>query len=301
MSPRAAGARSELVEHRVEERWLRAYAAAVGDLSPPLFDPDAPAGIVAHPVFPACLEWPLVRAGPPGYDLTPEAAHAGLHVSHEIAWHRPIRPGGELRTTVALKSVRERSIGTFVEFAFATTTADDEPVVETRQGILYRGTELTEPEGQGYRGEAPVDEESRGKARADAADRPPEAPLEPVAGFQVEEADAILYTECARIWNPIHTDPRAARAAGLPTTIYHGTATLARIVSALVAHRLGGDPTRVRRLGCRFTAPVAPGDLVTITASDSGGAAAETLVFGAEGADGTTLVDRGFLELARAR
>src|SRR6185436_4298785 len=64
---------------------------------------------------------------------------------------------------------------------------------------------------------------------------------------------AHVYTECARIWNPIHTDRKVALAAGLPDIILHGTATLALAVSRLVDHYLGADPTRVTRLGGRFT------------------------------------------------
>ena len=38
---------------------------------------------------------------------------------------------------------------------------------------------------------------------------------------------AHVYTECARIWNPIHTDTAVTAKAGLPGIILHGTATLA--------------------------------------------------------------------------
>jgi acyl dehydratase len=124
-------------------------------------------------------------------------------------------------------------------------------VVDSREGVLYRGSTLREGAEPG-------------------APRGPDAPpptLADIADFQVEEADAVIYTECSRIWNPIHTDPRAARPAGLSTPVLHGTATLARTISALLATRLGADPTRIRRLGCRFTAAASPGDRLTIAAS----------------------------------
>jgi hypothetical protein len=41
---------------------------------------------------------------------------------------------------------------------------------------------------------------------------------------------AHVYTECARIWNPIHSDAAVASGAGLPGIILHGTATLALAV-----------------------------------------------------------------------
>jgi acyl dehydratase len=67
---------------------------------------------------------------------------------------------------------------------------------------------------------------------------------------------AHVYTECARIFNPIHTDRAVALGAGLPDIILHGTATMAMAVSRIVDGYLGGDGRRVRRLGGRFAAMV---------------------------------------------
>src|SRR2546422_8551885 len=63
---------------------------------------------------------------------------------------------------------------------------------------------------------------------------------------------AHVYTECARIYNPIHTDTAVALAAGLSAIILHGTATLALAVSRVGARDLDGDPGRVRGVAGRF-------------------------------------------------
>ena len=60
---------------------------------------------------------------------------------------------------------------------------------------------------------------------------------------------AHVYTECARIWNPIHTDRAVARAAGLPDIILHGTATLALAISQTLRHDPRGPAAPVRALG----------------------------------------------------
>jgi acyl dehydratase len=289
------------VEHTVDERRLRAFAAGVGDVSAPLFDLDSPDGIVAHPVFPVVLEWPLVVAGPPGLGLDDDAVHAGLHVSHEIAWHRPICPGDTLRTTGRIETLEQRSAGLLAVFALVTTGADGEPVVESRQGILYRGSTLDDA-GDGSSAGAtarPPRTAPDGSVQRPADPALQAEPTDDVGAFRVEEADAVVYSECSGIWNPIHTDPRAARLAGLPRPVLHGTATLARVVSALVEARLEGDPTRVARLGCRFTAPIYPGDRATVAATDprspSGGG--QALTFTARKDDGTAILDDGFVEL----
>jgi acyl dehydratase len=292
------------VEHTVDERRLRAFAAGVGDVSAPLFDLDSPDGIVAHPIFPVVLEWPLVVAGPSGLGLDDDAVHAGLHVSHEIVWHRPIRPGDTLRTTGRVETLEQRSAGLLAVFALVTTGLDGEPVVESRQGILYRGSTLDDAGDVSTADPAPraARPGSDGSAPRSAGPADPAGSAEPtddVGAFRVEEADAVVYSECSGIWNPIHTDPRAARLAGLPRPVLHGTATLARVVSALVEARLEGDPTRVARLGCRFTAPIYPGDRATVAATDprSPSGAGQSLTFTARKDDGTTILDDGFIEL----
>jgi acyl dehydratase len=75
---------------------------------------------------------------------------------------------------------------------------------------------------------------------------------------------AHVYSECARIWNPIHTDIAVARGAGLPGLILHGTATVALAVSQVVTHDLGGDPARVSELTARLTGMVGLPSTLTV-------------------------------------
>jgi acyl dehydratase len=86
--------------------------------------------------------------------------------------------------------------------------------------------------------------------------------------------------------------------------VLHGTATLARALSTLVAGRLGGDPTTVRSLGCRFTAAVSAGDRVTVAASPARAAEragrGEVRDFVARSANGTVVLQGGFVELQHA-
>ena len=65
-----------------------------------------------------------------------------------------------------------------------------------------------------------------------------------------------MYSECARIWNPIHTDVAVAQRAGLSAPILHGTATLALAVSRIAARDLGGAAERVREIHVRFSGMV---------------------------------------------
>ena len=72
----------------------------------------------------------------------------------------------------------------------------------------------------------------------------------------VDRFAAHTYSECARIWNPIHTDSAYATEHGLPGIILHGTATAARALTVVVDHLLKGEPGRVTAMSCRFTSMV---------------------------------------------
>ena len=72
----------------------------------------------------------------------------------------------------------------------------------------------------------------------------------------VDRFAAHTYSECARIWNPIHTDSAHAAAHGLPGIILHGTATAARALTVVVDHLLDGEPSWVTAMSCRFTSMV---------------------------------------------
>ena len=102
---------------------------------------------------------------------------------------------------------------------------------------------------------------------------------------------AHVYTECARIWNPIHTDRAVALAAGLPDIILHGTATMALAVSALVGELADGDPRRVTRLGGRFAAMVLMPSVLTLIVHYSEGGEAS---FTALNEQGEPAISNGF-------
>ena len=73
-----------------------------------------------------------------------------------------------------------------------------------------------------------------------------------------------VYTECARIWNPIHTEREVALRAGLPDIILHGTATWALAGRELLSAYGDRDPARLKRLYGRFTAMVIPGTSIVV-------------------------------------
>ena len=225
-------------EQAIDARWLMAYAAGLGESAPEYFDTTRTGGIVAHPLFPVCYEWPLaldVRAKA----LPDEVAVRGVHATHRLTVHRAPRAGDRLRTTAALVALERRSPGAYLVLRMDTVDAGARPVTTTEYGSLYRGVDCEAP---AHPAPSP---EGRGLGEGAWS---VEVPLPATLGH--------VYTECARIWNPIHTDRAVARAAGLPDIILHGTATLALAVSQVLSRQRRGPATPVRRVECRFGAMV---------------------------------------------
>ena len=71
--------------------------------------------------------------------------------------------------------------------------------------------------------------------------------------------------------NPLHADPEVARKAGFDKPILHGLATFGVVGHGLVKTLCGGDPTRLRALGGRFSSPVFPGETVRLDLWQDGG------------------------------
>jgi acyl dehydratase len=214
-----------------------AYSAALGETDPRYFDTSAGAGVMAHPLFPVCYEWPVsrpIRHIPELREHFPRLVHA----EHDLRLHRPVRQGDRLKTSVEIVAVQGRKPGAFVVFRFDTRDSGGAPVTSTDFGVLYRGVAV-EGADRGGVNEIPA---LQGEAR-------------PLGSVEIAANAAHVYTECARIFNPIHTDIAHARAAGLPGIILHGTATLALSVSRALA-ATGMDAAKVRRVRCRFTGMV---------------------------------------------
>jgi len=252
-----------------------AYAAALGETDDRYFDTAATGGPAAHPLFAVCYEWPLavsLRETVIGAAIAPLSVHA----THHLVIHRPPRAGDVLATTARVVDVRPVRAGSVVVVRLDTVDAAGAPVTTTHYGSIYRGV-----------------------ACDPTSATPPAAPAATSGAVRWEEPLAIggglahVYTECARIWNPIHTDVAVARAAGLPGLILHGTATLALAVSRVVSRDLGGDPACVRALAVRFTGMVPMPSTVTVRGYEAN---ATEIPFDAVDSAGRSVLGRGVIE-----
>ena len=286
LSASIIGATAGPLTQTIDARWLMAYNAALSD---------APPRPIAHPLFAVCYEWPVavtLREQAIGGAIAPLSVHA----SHDLVIHRPPRAGDRLTTTATVADVVPRRSGALVLMRFETVDANGQSVTTTTYGSLYRGVRVTDttaahssPDRRAVVRAAAEGEASLGESALRSG---PDGEVQWSETVAVAANTAHVYTECARIWNPIHTDDAVARAAGLAGIILHGTATLALSISRIVSRVLGGDSTLARGVSARFTGMVKlPSTFVVRAAAPT----EKGITFDAVDNDGRPILSQGVL------
>jgi acyl dehydratase len=250
LNSNAVGARLPVVELEVSPRMALAFAAAISDDRPEAGEDERP-GFTASPFFCASLEWQAIIAGRDQLlGLAPEEAVRAVHAGQDSRFLAPLRPGAGVRVSGQVVAIRPTRAGALTLTQLDVAEVGGRAISTTLSAGLYRDVEVVGPARaliEPPPAEPHLDE--------DAAEAPVEAAIDLDPWF------AHRYTECASIWNPIHTERRVALAAGLPNIIVHGTALWALAGRTVAASRPG---RRLARLGGTFSAMVEPGSTITV-------------------------------------
>ncbi len=271
----------------VTPRMILAYAAGIGAEEEIYFDDLRPGGIVAPPPFIASFEWPLMisPAYQKGIGSTPDTMYDYLvHAFQDTRFHKLIRPGDRLRTAGRVVQVKETPPGALVVNLIETRDArSGHPVAETWFGALYRNVAVSNDAGT-----------------------LPESLLRSEPGLAGDEIHRVsipiprtlshIYTECANIWNPIHTERQAASKAHLPDIILHGTCVWALACLSIIRSQAHGDPNRLKRFAGRFSRMVIPGTSITVE-HKADPETPGTVHFVVRNAAGETAISHGVAEL----
>ena len=212
------------------------------------------------PVLPflcARLEWPVMLGFRDALGLEPGQSARGVHARQDTQVHRPFRIGECVQTTGRMVEARQTRAGalTIIRYETRSLTHGDLVTTSWSSGI-YRGVGL------------PIEPFREVASPPDliAPTEGPEAHTD--IHFPIHLTHA--YTECADIWNPIHTEEPVARAAGLPRIIVHGTILWALSGVRVADLKLGGDIDRIRRFNGRFQSPVLPNATGRLTVKGDG-------------------------------
>ncbi|MBI2424487.1 MAG: MaoC family dehydratase N-terminal domain-containing protein [Candidatus Hydrogenedentes bacterium] len=245
ISSRFAGMESAELLVELSDRRAMNYAAGVDDANPRYFDDTAPAGIGVPPMLAAALTWPMSSRFQefwPARDFPLEVMATQVHYSEHLAFSRPMRAGETLCIRGQAVSMQQHRAGTHLIMRYTATGRLGETVFVEHIGGMLRGVTLRD-------GDRSLEDV------AQVATVPEGAPGWE-AQVHIDALAAHRYDACADIHFPIHTSRSFARAVGLPDTIYHGTATLARAVTHILNRLGGGDPSRIASIACNFTGMV---------------------------------------------
>jgi acyl dehydratase len=196
-----------------------------------------------------------------------------VHAEQAVTLHRPLPVEGAVRVTTTVTGIYDKGKGALVVSESTGVSAfTGEELVTTRSSAFIRG------EG-GFGGE-----------RGPAADwtEPERAPDHKVS-YPTRADQALLY-RLSGDRNPLHSDPAFAARAGFARPILHGLCTYGVTGRALLHALCGSDPARFGSMSGRFSAPVYPGDELTISIWTAGPGEA---LFQTRTGDGTVVIDHG--------
>ena len=170
-----------------------------------------------HPLFPVCYEWPLARRAP-GQGAARRGRGARASTRRTISrLHRRPRAGDRLSTTATVVAVGAAHARRLRRHAHGDRRrggpAREHDRLRLASTAAWSATRAPRPDPL-PRGETgrpdprPSAQERRTRRREWSVDRRPDR----------RHGLAHVYTECARIWNPIHTDRAVAPAPGCPTS-----------------------------------------------------------------------------------
>jgi acyl dehydratase len=198
----------------------------------------------ASPVHPFVLAW---KAFDRAVALTASSDDANgedlkvVHLSQEIHQRRPLRADEWITLDLQVVGARRDPRGVRLALRSVLTGDDHKPFAELVTGLLVLGATSPEPFG-----------------------RIPPPPAHGSTNWETVVEKTIPawlpahYAHVSGDGNPIHLDDDAARAAGFPGVIAHGMSVIAVVCEEVVDRYAGGDASRIRSVGGRFSAPVIP-------------------------------------------
>ncbi|MGH9060139.1 MAG: MaoC/PaaZ C-terminal domain-containing protein [Acidimicrobiales bacterium] len=271
INPQAVGATSGPYERTWSSTDCILYALGVGAGADELaFTTEHTAGVVQ-----AVLPTFAVIAGAGGRPSDIGTFDPAMLVHGEQAFDLsgPLPVDGRVATTVEVVGIYDKGSGAVI--ATEATSVDPstgQVLFVTRSSAFVRG------EG-GWGG-------PRGPSgrRHQAPERSPDQ----VMTYETAPDQALLY-RLSGDRNPLHSDPAFAARAGFERPILHGLCTYGFTGRALLHTLCDSDPGRFRGMEGRFSAPVYPGDLLTVSMwVDDEGA-----VFRTETQRGQVVIDAG--------
>jgi len=271
----------------VDARRTMNYAAAIGDANPLYFNDEQLSGIIAPPLYPVALTWPIVEhitdyLQADGFPQ--EVLFTQVHYSEHLSLHRPVKPGMHLSIKGVIAAIVPHRAGTYVVIRYDAQDDRGSRVFTEHIGAMMRGVECADA----GKGESSIPTVALHKGESVLWESV--LPIHPLAPF--------IYDGCTNIHFPIHTSVQFAHQVGLPGIIHQGTATLAVSVHDILNKEAAGDPQKLTTVYCRFAGMVMPGSSIRVCLTGKNKVAEGTdLFFTVYNAEGKKAISDGYMKL----
>jgi acyl dehydratase len=264
-------------------RRIQAYAASIHDGNPLYFDDARDGGLVGHPGLAFSFQWNSRHT--PDLPPNPRIAPFGVHAWTDLRLRRPFREGDIITSQGETIGIEQIKPGVLTLGRYDMTDSRGDTVAELDYAGIIRGAKI---EGAAHPAPErfPVPQPTSGLG----------SPLWQ-REVRIGPEAAQVYTECADIYNPIHTERRVALAAGLPDIILHGSATQAIAMTAIVNASLDGDSRGITRFYCQNRAMVLLDSTITVRCHEdrTTAAGAREIFFDVLTQEGTSALANGVL------
>lgn len=237
-------------EHSWDERDTMLYALGIGMAEDPLDETELrfvyERGLQAFPTMPVAL----ALADGPLEDIGIDYRYV-LHGEQAVTLHKPFPPMGKAKAIA-------RMIGAWDKGPDKGAVFSQEKILTLDGEATPLATVVTTSFGRnegGFGGPA-VGQPAPHKV----PDRRPDSKIE----MPTTKRQTLIY-RLSGDRNPLHVDPEAARAAGFERPILHGLCSFAICCRAVMQTYCAMDPTKLHHHQLRFSAPVFPGDTLTVS------------------------------------
>ena len=179
-----------------------------------------------------------------------------LHGMQTVEWHRTLPPAGEVVGKTRVLRVVDRGSGKHA------MVVSERRIVDAITDALYATlTQVHVLRGQGGFGGDPGPLPSPHFLPDDTPDWQVDVETRP--------EQALLYRLNGDLF-ALHADPAMARKSGLPGPILHGMCVAGMTTQAMMRLVANDDPSRLRSIEMRFSAPIFPGETIRVEAWQDG-------------------------------
>ncbi|KRP88620.1 3-alpha,7-alpha,12-alpha-trihydroxy-5-beta-cholest-24-enoyl-CoA hydratase [Bradyrhizobium pachyrhizi] len=234
------------------DREVMLYALGIGMGNDPLNERElqfvneafaTPKPLKVVPTFASVCVW---GARPGAIDLNRVML---VDVGRDITFHKPVPAAATVTADARVRGVYDKGKekGAIIQNEIVVSDRGHDKIVTIRSSTFARGD-------GGFGGPSEGMPEPHQVPRR-APDR--------LVHFPIRLDQALIY-RLSGDRNPLHSDPEFARRAGFPKPILHGMCTYGLTCRAVLQTYADYDPSAFRRHRVRFSAPVFPGDIITV-------------------------------------